>query len=155
MCAIHAREAVGPYRLQFKVGSRRVKVRCCELRSIHSVAAGTGGVIGPQYASSKSALHGLIHWLSLRYCKEGIVSAAAIDDNSVDPTYDATVDQWSRSSVDRRCAPIIPTLNACQCSGPAMFGSSDNSHEDTEMMANPTDAARVGSFRLCSPSITG
>ncbi len=41
-----------------------------------SVAAGTGGVIGPQYASSKSALHGLVHWLSLRYCKEGIVSAA-------------------------------------------------------------------------------
>ena len=39
-----------------------------------SVAAATGGVIGPQYASSKSALHGLIHWLSLRYCKEGIVS---------------------------------------------------------------------------------
>lgn len=42
--------------------------------TIHSVAAGTGGVIGPQYASSKSAMHGLIHWLSLRYCKEGIVS---------------------------------------------------------------------------------
>ena len=47
--------------------------------SIHSVAAGTGGVIGPQYASSKSALHGLIHWLSLRYCKEGIVSDVEID----------------------------------------------------------------------------
>ena len=43
-------------------------------RSTSSVAAGTGGVIGPQYASSKAALHGLIHWLSLRYCKEGIVS---------------------------------------------------------------------------------
>ncbi|KAI0823799.1 3-oxoacyl-reductase [Trametes gibbosa] len=39
-----------------------------------SVAAGTGGVIGPQYASSKSALHGLIRWLSLRYCKEGILT---------------------------------------------------------------------------------
>ncbi|KAI0806660.1 3-oxoacyl-reductase [Fomes fomentarius] len=39
-----------------------------------SVAAGTGGVIGPQYASSKSALHGLIHWLSLRYCREGILT---------------------------------------------------------------------------------
>ncbi|KIP04577.1 hypothetical protein PHLGIDRAFT_25521 [Phlebiopsis gigantea 11061_1 CR5-6] len=32
----------------------------------------TGGVIGPHYASSKSALHGLIHWLSLRYAKDGI-----------------------------------------------------------------------------------
>ncbi|KZT11195.1 3-oxoacyl-reductase [Laetiporus sulphureus 93-53] len=37
-----------------------------------SVAAGNGGVIGPHYASSKSALHGLVHWLSLRYAKEGI-----------------------------------------------------------------------------------
>ena len=35
---------------------------------------GTGGVIGPHYASSKSALHGLVHWLSLRYCKHGVVS---------------------------------------------------------------------------------
>ena len=33
----------------------------------------TGGVIGPHYASSKSAMHGLIHWLSLRYAKDGIV----------------------------------------------------------------------------------
>ncbi|KAI0713773.1 3-oxoacyl-reductase [Earliella scabrosa] len=32
------------------------------------------GIIGPQYASSKSALHGLIHWLSVRYCKEGILT---------------------------------------------------------------------------------
>lgn len=34
----------------------------------------TGGVIGPHYASSKSAMHGLVHWLSLRYAKDGIVS---------------------------------------------------------------------------------
>ncbi|KAI0738066.1 3-oxoacyl-reductase [Daedaleopsis nitida] len=52
-----------------------------------SVAAGTGGVIGPQYASSKAALHGLIHWLSLRYCKEGIltngVAPALIEDTEM------------------------------------------------------------------------
>jgi len=30
------------------------------------------GVVGPHYASSKSALHGLIHWLSGAYCKMGI-----------------------------------------------------------------------------------
>lgn len=41
-----------------------------------SVAALTGGVIGPHYASSKSAMHGLIHWLSLRYAKDGICSNA-------------------------------------------------------------------------------
>ncbi|KAL1947103.1 hypothetical protein VTO73DRAFT_14064 [Trametes versicolor] len=52
-----------------------------------SVAAGTGGVIGPQYASSKSAMHGLIHWLSQRYCKEGIltngVAPALIEDTEM------------------------------------------------------------------------
>ncbi|THH29015.1 hypothetical protein EUX98_g5173 [Antrodiella citrinella] len=41
-----------------------------------SVAALTGGVIGPHYASSKAALHGLVHWLSQRYCKDGITSNA-------------------------------------------------------------------------------
>ncbi|KAI0085902.1 3-oxoacyl-reductase [Irpex rosettiformis] len=41
-----------------------------------SVAALTGGVIGPHYASSKAAMHGLIHWLSLRYAKDGICSNA-------------------------------------------------------------------------------
>ncbi|KAF8966072.1 NAD-binding protein [Flammula alnicola] len=37
-----------------------------------SVAAGTGGVIGPHYASSKSALHGLLHWISMRHAKDGV-----------------------------------------------------------------------------------
>jgi 3-oxoacyl-[acyl-carrier protein] reductase len=37
-----------------------------------SVAGLTGGVVGPHYASSKSALHGLIHWMSGAYCSKGI-----------------------------------------------------------------------------------
>ncbi|KAJ3488822.1 hypothetical protein NLJ89_g11581 [Agrocybe chaxingu] len=41
-----------------------------------SVAAGTGGVIGPHYASSKSALHGLLHWVANRYAKDGITCNA-------------------------------------------------------------------------------
>jgi len=41
-----------------------------------SVAAANGGVIGPHYSSSKSALHGLVHWLSLRYSKHGITANA-------------------------------------------------------------------------------
>ncbi|KAJ7471956.1 NAD-binding protein [Mycena latifolia] len=41
-----------------------------------SVAAGIGGVIGPHYASSKSALHGLVHWLASRYAKDGITCNA-------------------------------------------------------------------------------
>ncbi|KAJ3772600.1 NAD-binding protein [Lentinula raphanica] len=41
-----------------------------------SVAAGTGGVIGPHYASSKSALHGLLHWVASRHAKDGITCNA-------------------------------------------------------------------------------
>jgi len=37
-----------------------------------SVAAFTGGVVGPHYSSSKSALHGLIHWLAGAYATKGI-----------------------------------------------------------------------------------
>ncbi|KZV91695.1 NAD(P)-binding protein [Exidia glandulosa HHB12029] len=39
-----------------------------------SVAALIGGVIGPHYSSSKSALHGLMHWISQRYSASGITS---------------------------------------------------------------------------------
>lgn len=39
---------------------------------IGSVAGFTGGVVGPHYASSKSALHGLIHWAAKAYAKKGI-----------------------------------------------------------------------------------
>lgn len=41
-----------------------------------SVAAGTGGVVGPHYASSKSAMHGLLHWIASRYAKDGITCNA-------------------------------------------------------------------------------
>jgi 3-oxoacyl-[acyl-carrier protein] reductase len=41
-----------------------------------SVAAHTGGVVGPHYASSKSAMHGLVHWIATRYAKEGITCNA-------------------------------------------------------------------------------
>ncbi|KAK3078366.1 hypothetical protein LTS18_007695, partial [Coniosporium uncinatum] len=37
-----------------------------------SVAGFTGGIVGPHYASSKSALHGLIHWLAGAYAKKGV-----------------------------------------------------------------------------------
>jgi len=41
-----------------------------------SVAAGTGGVIGPHYASSKSAMHGLLHWIAMRHAKDGVTCNA-------------------------------------------------------------------------------
>ncbi|KAL5429753.1 hypothetical protein PMIN06_008148 [Paraphaeosphaeria minitans] len=39
---------------------------------VSSVAGITGGIIGPHYASAKSALHGLIHWLANTYARKGI-----------------------------------------------------------------------------------
>ncbi|KAL2351580.1 3-oxoacyl-reductase [Cryomyces antarcticus] len=43
-----------------------------------SVAGFTGGVVGPHYASSKSALHGLVHWLAGAYAAKGVtVNAVA------------------------------------------------------------------------------
>ncbi|EXJ82653.1 hypothetical protein A1O3_06466 [Capronia epimyces CBS 606.96] len=55
-----------------------------------SVAGFTGGVIGPHYASSKSAIHGLVHWLANAYGKRGItvngVAPALIEDTKMLPS---------------------------------------------------------------------
>ncbi|HKC29219.1 MAG TPA: SDR family NAD(P)-dependent oxidoreductase, partial [Jatrophihabitans sp.] len=37
-----------------------------------SVAAFTGGVVGPDYAASKAALHGLVHYLAARAAADGV-----------------------------------------------------------------------------------
>lgn len=37
-----------------------------------SVAAFTGGIVGPHYAASKAGLHGLTHYLAARYAGSGI-----------------------------------------------------------------------------------
>jgi 3-oxoacyl-[acyl-carrier protein] reductase len=39
---------------------------------VSSVAAFTGGVVGPHYASSKAGLHGLTHWLASRLAGQGV-----------------------------------------------------------------------------------
>ncbi|TFY77301.1 hypothetical protein EWM64_g6713 [Hericium alpestre] len=41
-----------------------------------SVAATTGGVVGPHYASSKSGLHGMMHWIASQYARSGITCNA-------------------------------------------------------------------------------
>jgi 3-oxoacyl-[acyl-carrier protein] reductase len=45
---------------------------------VSSVAAFTGGVVGPHYAASKAGLHGLTHWLASRLAGKGVtVNAVA------------------------------------------------------------------------------
>jgi len=39
---------------------------------VSSVAAFTGGVIGPHYAASKAGLHGLTYWLASQYARQGV-----------------------------------------------------------------------------------
>ncbi|KAJ8519418.1 hypothetical protein ONZ45_g3608 [Pleurotus djamor] len=43
-------------------------------RIIFTSSVATTGLVSPQYASSKSALHGLMHWIANRYVKDGITS---------------------------------------------------------------------------------
>jgi 3-oxoacyl-[acyl-carrier protein] reductase len=54
-----------------------------------SVAGFIGGVVGPHYASSKSALHGLVHWLAGHYAKTGVtvnaVAPALIEETKMLP----------------------------------------------------------------------
>lgn len=39
---------------------------------VSSVAAFTGGVVGPHYAASKAGLHGMLYWLAARYADRGV-----------------------------------------------------------------------------------
>ncbi|KAF2085496.1 putative short-chain dehydrogenase/reductase [Saccharata proteae CBS 121410] len=54
-----------------------------------SVAGFNGGVVGPHYASSKSALHGLVHWLAAACSTSGItvngVAPALIQETAMLP----------------------------------------------------------------------
>jgi 3-oxoacyl-[acyl-carrier protein] reductase len=54
-----------------------------------SVAALTGGIIGPHYASSKAGLHGLTHFLASRTAADGVtvnaIAPALIEDTAMLP----------------------------------------------------------------------
>ena len=56
---------------------------------VSSVAAFTGGIVGPHYAASKAGLHGLVHWLAPRLAGSGVtanaIAPALIEDTGMLP----------------------------------------------------------------------
>jgi len=54
-----------------------------------SVAALTGGIVGPHYAASKAGLHGLTHFLAARAARDGVtvnaIAPALIEDTAMLP----------------------------------------------------------------------
>jgi 3-oxoacyl-[acyl-carrier protein] reductase len=57
---------------------------------LSSVAAFTGGVVGPHYAASKAGLHGLVHYLAARVAGQGVtvnaLAPALIEQTRMLPT---------------------------------------------------------------------
>jgi 3-oxoacyl-[acyl-carrier protein] reductase len=54
-----------------------------------SIAALTGGIVGPHYAASKAGLHGLVHFLAARLAPHGVtanaLAPALIEDTAMLP----------------------------------------------------------------------
>ena len=74
--------------------TRRVLPGMCErgcgrILFTSSVAALTGGIVGPHYASSKAGLHGLTHFLASRVAADGVtvnaIAPALIEDTAMLP----------------------------------------------------------------------
>jgi 3-oxoacyl-[acyl-carrier protein] reductase len=70
---------------------------------VSSVAAFTGGIIGPHYAASKAALLGLMHWLATSLAPHGVTV------NAVAPALIAETGMIAGSEDDQpKLAPHIP-----------------------------------------------
>jgi 3-oxoacyl-[acyl-carrier protein] reductase len=78
-----------PFLLAQQVLPGMVERRYGRLLFASSVAAFTGGVIGPHYAASKAGLHGLVHFLASRVAANGVtvnaVAPALIEETGMLP----------------------------------------------------------------------
>ena len=78
-----------PYLLARRVLPRMRERRYGRILFTSSVAALTGGIIGPHYASSKAGLHGLTHFLASRVAADGVtvnaIAPALIEDTGMLP----------------------------------------------------------------------
>ncbi|KIK54767.1 hypothetical protein GYMLUDRAFT_87926 [Collybiopsis luxurians FD-317 M1] len=89
-----------PHMVEQKYGrvvfnSRLTQQDASSHRSLRNTT-GTGGVIGPHYASSKSALHGLLHWIASQHAKDGVTC------NAVAPALVAEAAMMSNPSDEMR-----------------------------------------------------
>jgi 3-oxoacyl-[acyl-carrier protein] reductase len=69
---------------------------------VSSVAAFTGGMVGPHYAASKAGLHGLVYWLATHYASHGVtvnaLAPALIEGTTMMP---ATTEDAARIPIGR------------------------------------------------------
>jgi len=61
-----------PFALARRVAPGMVSRGFGRILFVSSVAAFTGGVVGPHYAATKAGLHGLTHWLASRLASDGV-----------------------------------------------------------------------------------
>lgn len=61
-----------PFLLASEVLPRMAERRFGRILFVSSVAAFTGGIVGPHYAASKSGLHGMLYWLAGQYAQHGV-----------------------------------------------------------------------------------
>lgn len=101
-----------------------------------SVAAWTGGFVGPHYASSKSGLHGFVHWLGKNVAPKGItvnaVAPALIADTDMMAPQTGTEEQEKRVAQSMLMNPreegeVLTLLHRSSCctTGPTRGGCGD------------------------------
>jgi 3-oxoacyl-[acyl-carrier protein] reductase len=97
-----------PYLLARRVLPQMREQRWGRILFTSSVAALTGGVIGPHYAASKAGLHGLAHHLATRVAPDGVtvntIAPALIEDTAMLPG--APADLVGRIPVGRLGRPV-------------------------------------------------
>lgn len=78
-----------PFLLVQAVAPGMVERRFGRVLALSSVAAYTGGVVGPHYAASKAGLHGLVHYFAGRLAGDGVtvngIAPALIEDTGMLP----------------------------------------------------------------------
>jgi 3-oxoacyl-[acyl-carrier protein] reductase len=96
----HAINLRAPFLLTQQVLPGMVERKFGRILYVSSVAAYTGGVVGPHYASSKAGLHGLVHYFAGRTAKHGVTV------NGLAPALIADTGMFPRPAGDATAPPM-------------------------------------------------